>query len=210
MIQAPAPAVLLAQSIFPMPHSTHKKQAAVGHQRNANTPAGELAAPTTLSATTADGVDIKIPARFRLDLHKQQSPMRFPRTRSFTYPGHGDSLHCPTDTLPRFGERCCACAWANGRLPLLRAVDALTRPGPPAPRPPTSPQAENVTVNAGGAQEQQDPPEPSSSSSSNSSPASSSSEAGRKPMCQPRISQQPALAGSSLCKIRMDAASAPW
>ncbi|CAE7722283.1 unnamed protein product [Symbiodinium sp. CCMP2456] len=64
---------------------------------------------------------------------------------------------------------------------LLRAVDALTRPGPPAPPPPTCPQAEHPTVNAGGAPEQQDPPEHSSSSSSSSSSASSSSEAGEGP-----------------------------
>ena len=42
---------------------------------------GELAAHTTLSATTADGVDVKIPARFRLDSTDITEPvMAFCRT----------------------------------------------------------------------------------------------------------------------------------
>ena len=41
----------------------------------------------------------------------QQSPTLYPTTRSFTYPGHGDLLHCPTDTyLPRFRKHCCTCS----------------------------------------------------------------------------------------------------
>ena len=79
---------------------------------------GELAAHTTLSATTADGVDIKIPARFRLDstditepvmafcriLDDADCDMHFYRSSSGK-PAHIQTPDDQTIVLPRFGSR---------------------------------------------------------------------------------------------------------
>ena len=79
---------------------------------------GELAAHTTLSATTADGVDIKIPARFRLDSTDITEPvmafcrilddadcnMHFYRSSSGK-PAHIQTPDDQTIVLPRFGSR---------------------------------------------------------------------------------------------------------
>ena len=79
---------------------------------------GELAAHTTLSATTADGVDIKIPARFRLDstditepvmafcriLDDADCDMHFYRSSSGK-PAHIQTPDDQTIVLPRFESR---------------------------------------------------------------------------------------------------------
>ena len=79
---------------------------------------GELAAHTTLSATTADGEDIKIPARFRLDATDITEPvmafcrilddadcdMHFYRSSSGK-PAHIQTPDNHTIVLPRFGSR---------------------------------------------------------------------------------------------------------
>ena len=79
---------------------------------------GKLAAHTTLSATTADGVDIKIPARFRLDstditepvmafcriLDDADCDMHFYRSSSGK-PAHIQTPDDQTIVLPRFGSR---------------------------------------------------------------------------------------------------------
>ncbi|CAE7253863.1 unnamed protein product, partial [Symbiodinium sp. CCMP2456] len=79
---------------------------------------GELAAHTTLSATTADGVDVKIPARFRLDSTNITEPvmafcrilddadcdMHFYRSSSGR-PAHIQTPDDHTIVPPRFGSR---------------------------------------------------------------------------------------------------------
>ncbi|CAE7211821.1 unnamed protein product, partial [Symbiodinium sp. CCMP2456] len=78
---------------------------------------GELAAHTTLSATTADGVDVKMPARFRLDstditepvmafcriLDDADCDMHFYRSSSGK-PAHIQTPDDHTIVLPRFGS----------------------------------------------------------------------------------------------------------